>query len=130
MAELDVAQSHILERPQESHDAGLPVGCEELDGLVDGHVEHIIHILSPEGDFQYVLLEALAMATLAGKHQVGHKLHLNGHGAFSLSLLTAASFGIEAEASGRVAHLLGQRLCGKEAAYLIPGLHVSYGVGA
>ena len=103
--------------------------AKELNGLVDGHLQHLIHIASPEGHLQNVMLEPFAVTTLTGQGEVCHELHFHGHRTFSLALLASSAIGIETEVCGRVSHLLGQRLGSKQLAYLVPGLDIGDGIG-
>ena len=89
LSELDIAQSNLLQRLELADDdaAGIEIAhmvleffiAEELYRLVHGHVEHIVHILSAEVNIQDVVLESLALASLALQHEVCHKLHLDGY---------------------------------------------------
>ena len=83
-----------------------------------------------ETDVKYLRLEALAVAALARQDEVGHELHLDGDGAFTLALLAAPAIGIEAEVSGRESHLLSKRHGRIEFPYLVPRLDVRDGIGA
>lgn len=64
------------------------------------------------------------MATFAFERYVGHKLHLYGYYTGTLALFASSSVGIEGEELGCVAHLLRQRLLGKEVSDGIVGLDV------
>ena len=103
--------------------------CEEINGIVDGHVEHVGNILAVEPHFEDVALEALAMAMLALKNEVGHKLHLDGDDACSLTFIAASAIGIEGEILGGEAHLMRQGLVGIEVADGIIGLDIGGGIG-
>ena len=102
---------------------------EEVQCLVDGHVQHVIDVLPFIAHVQDVVLEAVAVTGLALQYQVGHELHLDGNGAGSLTLVAATAIGVEREILGREAHLLRQRLLGKEFAYRIVGLHIRCRIG-
>ena len=130
LPQFDVAQPHILQRAQAfGHLTGL-VGVEKVDGLIDRHVEDVVDVLVVEFHLQHLGFEALTVATLAFQHEVGHKLHLNAHGALALALLAPAAIGIEGEKGGCHLHLFGQRLVGHQAPDFVVGLDVGHGVGA
>ena len=107
LAELDVTESHLLQGAQTFHDdaAVVEVGvqarvllvAEEVDCLVDGHVEHVVDVLSAVAYLEDVVLEALAVARLAWQHEVCHELHLDGDVAGSLALLAPSALGVEGE---------------------------------
>lgn len=130
LTQLDVAQSHVLQRFEFFRYLGLPVRVEELDGLVYRHVEHVINVLPAEFHFQQVTFEPFAVARLAFQHEVGHELHFHRDRPFAFAFLATSAFGVEREEAGREAHLLGQRLCGEQFAYLVVGLDVGDGVAA
>ena len=105
LTELDISETYLLERAQAVDDDTAEVEvavivlvfliAEELYRLVHGHVEHIVHILSAEVNIQDVVLESLALASLALQHEVCHKLHLDGYVSCSLALLASSALGIE-----------------------------------
>ena len=99
--------------------------CEEFNGLIDCHIEYIVHILPIVTDFQNIVFEALAVATLALQYQVGHKLHLNSDSALAFTFLASTAIGVETEIGWGVAHLPGKWLIGKEFTNLVPCLNVS-----
>ena len=107
LSQFDVTQSDVLKGLHSLHNLLLPMLCEELDGLVDGHVQDVIDGLLMEQHVEDFLLEPAAMAGFAFQDEVVHELHLNGDGAFALAFLTPAALGIEGEEGRRVAHLLG-----------------------
>ena len=76
------------------------------------------------------LFEPFAVARLAFQHEVGHELHFHRDRPFAFAFLATSAFGVEREEAGREAHLLGQRLCGEQFAYLVVGLDVGDGVAA
>ena len=58
------------------------------------------------------MLETVPVTGLTLEHEVGHELHLDGDDACALTLLTAATLGVEGEILRRESHLLGQGLFG------------------
>ena len=126
LTELDISETYLLERAQAVDDDTAEVEvavivlvfliAEELYRLVHGHVQHIIDVLSSVVYLQDIVLESLALASLALQHEVCHKLHLDGYVSCSLALLASSSLGIEGEVLRRETELLSQRLVGKERA--------------
>ena len=124
LAELDIAQSNLLQRFEFADDdaAGIEIAymvlelfiAEELYRLVHGHVQHIIDILSSVVYLQDIVLEPLALACLAGKGDICHKLHFDGYVSSSLAFLASSALGIEGEELWGESHLLGEWLVGKE----------------
>ena len=98
--------------------------AEELDSLVYGHVEYVVHVLSSVSHFQDVVLEPFALAGFAGQGKVSHKLHFDGYIARSLTFLASSSLGIEGEVLCGETHLLGKWLVGKERTYGIVCLQI------
>ena len=76
------------------------------------------------------MLETVPVTGFALEHEIGHELHLDGDRTSTLTLFAATSIGIEGEILRREAHLLGQRLIGKEVADGIVGLYVGGGIRA
>ena len=72
----------------------LPLG-EEINGLVDSHVEHVGNVLAMESHLEDVALEALAVAMLTLEDEVGHKLHLDGDDSRTLTFITPSAVGIK-----------------------------------
>ena len=84
--------------------------AEELDGLVNSHVEHFVYVLSTVSHLQDVVLEPFALAGFAGQGKICHKLHFDGYIACSLTFLASSSLGIEGEVLCGETHLLGKWL--------------------
>ena len=103
---------------------------EELNGLIDGHVEDVADVLVVEVDVEYLGLEPLSVAALAGQHEVGHELHLDGDCALAFAFLTTSAIGVEAEIGRCEAHLLRKRLGCEKLPYFVPCLDVGHGIGA
>ncbi len=70
---------------------------EEVDGLIDAHVEDVGDVLAVVFDLQDLFLEARAVTGLARQVDVGHELHLDLLHAFALTFLAAAARNIERE---------------------------------
>ena len=86
---------------------------EELNGLVDGHLQQVVDVFATVFHIQHLLLEPLAVAGLALQGDVGHELHLNRDLSLSLALLATATLLVEREIGGVVAHLLSECLLGE-----------------
>ena len=95
LTQFDISKTYIMQRLESLYDFRLLPLSEKLDSLIDSHVEDVGDILAMEPHLKYVALESLAMTMLALKHKVGHKLHLDGDDACSLTFLTSAALGIE-----------------------------------
>ena len=130
LPQFDVAQAHILQRLEQPHNLVLLVLSEELDGLIDRHLQHIVRVGPVIHHLQDFIAETPAMAALTLQHQIGHELHFDGDGALSLALFTSSALSIEAEMARAIAHLLGQGLGSQQLAYLVPCLDISNGIGA
>ena len=88
------------------------MGREELDRLIDGHLQQVIDARPFEQHIQHLLLEPLAVAAVAREGDVGHELHLDRDLSLSLALFATASLLVEGEIGRLEAHLFGQRLVG------------------
>src|SRR6266851_3611617 len=75
LAQLDVAQAHVVERLQDADD--LLVHAEVLHRLADREVQHLGDVLSLERDPQGGVVEALPVAHLARHVHVGEEVHLH-----------------------------------------------------
>ncbi len=73
------------------------------DGLAHRQVEDLGDVLALELDAQGGLVEALALADLAGDEHVGEEVHLHELHAVALAGLAPAALHVEAEAAGLVA---------------------------
>ena len=130
LPQLDVSQPYFLQGLELLHDFLLPVRGEELDGLVYGHFQYIVDVLSFVFHLQRVALEAFPVARLAFQHQVCHELHLYGHRSFALAFLASSAFGVEREITCRISHLFGKGLFGEELPDFIVGFHVGHRVAS
>ena len=133
LAELDVAEPHILQRLQSPDD--VPVRAEIQACLVHGHFEHVgdghfapaIQVDGHLADFRPVPGSA---AVRAAQEHVAQKLHLHALEPCALAGRAAPAARIEAEVSGLVAALGGKRHGGENRADLRERIHVRNGIGA
>ena len=128
LAELDVAEADVVERLEQPRDAR-DVG-EELDRLLDAHVEHVGDVLALVADLERLAVVALAVADLAGHVDVGQEVHLDLELAVALAGLAAAALDVEAEAPGLVAAQLALRGLREELADLVEDAGVGGRVAA
>jgi hypothetical protein len=74
---------------------------EELDALLDRHVEHVGDRLALELDLQRLAVVALALADVAGDVDVGQEVHLDLDDAVALAGLAAPALDVEREPARR-----------------------------
>src|SRR5713226_326907 len=103
LADMDVAQADLLESQKLVADDGH--GLEEIDALVDRHLQHVGDRLAAEVDFQRLAVVALALADVALDVDVRQEVHLDLDDAVALAGLAAATLDVEREAAGFVAAL-------------------------
>src|SRR4051812_13477371 len=101
LAEPDVAEPDVAQRLQPPVD--LRDVLEELDGLLDGHVEHVGDRLALEADLERLAVVALAVALLARDVDVGQEVHLDLDLAVAAADLAAPALDVEREAARLVA---------------------------
>ena len=101
LSESDVAESDVLYGLDFAEYLGHVL--EEVDGLVDGHVEYVGDGLSLVSDLECLAVVSLASALLAGHLYVGQEVHLDGLVAVAAAGLASASLDVERESSGLVA---------------------------
>ena len=101
LAEADVAEPDVVERLQPPAD--LRDVLEELDGLLDRHVEHVGDRLALEADVERLAVVALAVALLARHVDVGQEVHLDLDLPVAAADLAAPALDVEREAPGLVA---------------------------
>ena len=118
LAQADVAEAHVEERLQLALDARDVL--EEVQGVLDGHVEHLGDVLAAVGHLQRLAVVALAVADLAGHVDVGEEVHLDLDLAVALAGLAAAAAHVEGEAPRRVAAGLGLGRAGEQRADVVP----------
>ena len=81
-------------------------------------------------DIEDFVLESAAFAHVAPQFQIGHELHADGHLAFALARLAAATSDVEAEVGGFVAARLGDACAAEQLPNLVVRLDVRDGVAA
>src|SRR5690606_6478996 len=101
LAELDVAQTHLLQgfelslyrrhRPQEGV------------GFVYAQLQNVGNTLASVKDLQRLAIVTAALAFLAGDVHIGEKVHFNADDAIAFARFTASPFHIEREAPSGVA---------------------------
>src|SRR3989442_869931 len=101
LPEVDVVEADVVQGLQLRLDDGH--GLEELEGLVDGHVEDFGDVLAFVVDVERLAVVALALAHVAGDVDVGQEVHLDLHEAVALARLAAPALDVEREAPGLVA---------------------------
>ena len=101
LAEADVAEADVVERLQPAAD--LRDVLEELERLLDGHVEHVGDRLALEADVERLAVVALAVALLARHVDVGQEVHLDLDLAVAAADLAAPALDVEREAARLVA---------------------------
>ena len=103
---------------------------EELQRLLDRHVEHVGDRLALEQHFQRLAVVALALADVAGDVDVGQKVHLDLDDAVALAGLAAAALDVEREAAGLVAARLALGQAGEPFADRRERARIGRGIGA
>ena len=128
LADMDVAEADLLQGQElvADHRHGL----EELDALVDRHLQHVGDRLAAEVDFQRLAVVALALADVALDVDVGQEVHLDLDDAVALAGLAAPALDVEREAAGLVAALGRFRQLGEPVADRREGAGVGRRVGA
>src|SRR5262249_18293657 len=114
LAEVDVAESDILQSLEFAADAGDVF--EEGECLRHGHVEDVGDRIGLLMDFQGFAVIAFAVADLAGDEDVGEEIHLDLDDAFAVAGFAAAALDVEGEAAGLVAAGFGLGHRGEELA--------------
>ena len=132
LPELDVTQPHVLQRFEPFDDAFagrvLSVLAEKRDGVIDGHLQHVVDRLAAVFHFEYLVAETLAAAGLAHQFDVGHELHRDLDDPLALALFAAASRDVEREGRRPQSRMLGVGLVGEQLADLVIGLDIGHGV--
>src|SRR6202171_2402940 len=105
LAQADVAEAHVGQGLQLARDPRLVL--EQLQGLVDGHVEDLGDVVALEAHLQRLAVVALALAHLAGDIYVGQEVHLDLDHPVTLAGLAAAALDVEGEAPWAIAALAG-----------------------
>ena len=89
LPELDVAEPHVVERLQLALDRRDVL--EEVQRLLDRHVQHVGDVAALVGDLQRLAVVAGALAHLARHVDVGQEVHLDLDLAVALARLAAAA---------------------------------------
>src|SRR6476659_1530891 len=98
---MDVVEPDAMQ--QSEHVAHPWHRLEELQRLLDRHVEHVGDGLALEGDVERLAVVALALADVAGDIDVGQEVHLDLDDAVALTSLAAAALDVEREPPGLIA---------------------------
>ena len=114
LAEMDVAQPHVVQRLELGADGGH--GLEEVERLGDRHLQDVGDRAAAVEDLQRLPVVALAAAHLARHVHVRQELHLDLDDAVALARLAAAALDVEAEAAALVAPQAGVGGAGEEVA--------------
>jgi hypothetical protein len=80
-----------------------PAPAEELQRVLDRHLEHLVDVPALVADLQRLAVVALALADVAGHVHVRQEVHLHLDHAVALAGLAAPALDVEAEAAGLVA---------------------------
>ena len=105
MAELDVTEADVLQRPQLVRN-GREV-LEQRQRLIHGEIQHAGDRLAAVLDFERLAVVAAALALLARHVHVGQEVHLDGDHAVALTRLAAAALHVERKPAGPEAASLG-----------------------
>jgi hypothetical protein len=146
LAEAEIAEADLLEDAQRLDNllakaragaAGVPCldglrakGGEELDGLRDGGIEHVVDRFAVDFYFEHMRLVALAVALRAADEDVAEELHFDLLEAVAGAAVATALAGIEGERAGGEPGLGGLGLLGKEFADGIERAEINGGAGA
>ena len=103
---------------------------KQLDGFLDGHVQHIGDGIALVAHGQGLGVVAAAAANVAGDVNVGEEVHLDALEAVALAGFAAAAFDVEAEAPGTIAALAGFGQHGEEFTYGREDAGIGGGIGA
>ena len=128
LAEVDVAEAHVVQRLELGEDPRLVL--EELERLGHGEVQHVGDVLPLEADLERLAVVAAPVAHVARHVDVGQEVHLDLHQAVALAGLAAAALHVEGEAAGAVAAHLRLRQLGEQVADRREEPGVGGGVGA
>src|SRR5690606_2209000 len=117
LAEADVRQADIVHSLE--HAVDRREVAEELQRLLDGHVQHVGDRFAAVVDLERLGIVAPAVADLAGDVNVGQEVHLDALDALALAGFAAAALDVEAEAPRLVAADLGFARLGEDPADLV-----------
>src|SRR4051794_14418119 len=108
LSETDVVEAHVAQGSQATVDLGDLL--EEVDRLLDRHLEDVGDRLALEPDLQRFPVVAATVALLAGDVDVGQEVHFDLDLPIAAAHLAAPALDVEAEAPGLVT--AGSRLAG------------------
>ena len=128
LPEPQVAEPHVAKRLQPAVD--LRNVNEELERLLNRHVEHVGDCAPLEANLQRLLVVALPVALLARDVDVRQEVHLDLDLPVAAAYLAAAALYVEREAARLVAAGASLRRLGEEVADHIEEAGVGGGVGA
>ena len=128
LAEAHVVEADVVQRLQPARD--LRDVREELERLLDRHLEHVGDRLALEADVERLAVVALAVALLARHVDVGQEVHLDLDLAVAAADLAAAALDVEGEAAGLVAARPRLLRLGEQLADLVEEPDVGRRVGA
>ena len=128
LADMDVVEADAVQQRQ--HVAHARHRLEELERLLDRHVEHVGDRLALEQHLERLAVVALALADVAGDVDVGQEVHLDLDDAVALAGLAAAALDVEGEAAGLVAARLRLGQAGEPFADRREGAGIGRRVGA
>gem|GEM_PF-3061300 len=122
LTEMDIVQADVVQRLQ--HTANLGHVLEQLQGLLDVHLQHVVNTLPSIADLQRFAVEAFALTDRAGDPDVREEIHLQLVRPVPLASFAPAAGAIEAEPAGLVAAHLRVRHLGEVGADLVEDLDV------
>src|SRR5688572_32541142 len=97
---MDVAESDVNERLELLTNARLVL--EELERILDRHLEHVSDALAAEAHLEGLAIIALALAHLARHVHVGKEVHLDFHETITLACLATPALHVERESTRSV----------------------------
>ena len=128
LAELQVVEAHVVQRLQLVADVGNVL--EQLERLLDVHLQHVGDRLVLEVHLQRFAVEAMPFAHRAGDPDVGQKVHLQPVRAVPLAGFAAAARDVEAEPARLVAAAFGFGQLREQVADVVEDLDVGAGIRA
>ena len=122
LADLQIIQADVVQRLQFVFDLGNVV--EQLECLLDIHLEHVGDRVALELHGERFAIEAMSLADRAGHPDVGQKIHFQASRAIAFAGLAASAIDVETEPSRLVAALLGGRQLREQIANVVEQLDV------
>lgn len=127
LAEPDVSETDLVERPQVTRDGR--DGLEELQALLDRHVQHLGDGLALVVDLKGLPVVARSVADLARDVHVGQEVHLDLDGAVAGAVLAAAALHVEGEPARQITADLGLHRLREQPADVVEDARVRRRVG-